>query len=188
MKGLIFTEFLNFVEKAMSYDMVDNIIIKSGVASGGSYTSIGSYNSAEFFCLIKAFSEETGLPKNKLLVAYGEYLFGTFVSKFPVFFIEKKSVFEFLSIIETHIHVEVKKFYTDADLPHFQCQLKSPEKFIMIYQSSRPLADLAEGLIRGCIQFYQENIILSRKDLVVKNAYKSKFILIKSKFILIKSE
>lgn len=180
MKGLIFTEFLEFVEQTSSYDMVDQILLKSHPPSGGCYTSIGTYKTEELIQLVDTLSAEKGLPASEILKTFGEHLFRVFTIKFSQFINKQTTVFNFLSQIETHIHVEVKKYYPEANLPHFQFNLESPEKLIMVYQSDRPLADMAEGLIIGCICYYQENITLAREDIPVKTGYKSKFILTKS--------
>lgn len=179
MKGLIFNGFLEFVEQIMSYDMVDKIIIKSNLGTEGVYTSIGTYDPQEIFSLVAVLSEETGISKNKLLMDFGEYLFTVFVTKYPRFFKHKTTVFQFLSQVDSCIHVEVKKFYTDANLPSFKCNSEGTNKLIMIYKSSRPLADLAEGLIRGCINYHQENITINRKSMPVKHGTKCRFLLVK---------
>lgn len=179
MKGLIFNGFLEFVEHSMSYDMVDKIIIKSNLPSDGVYTSIGTYNPQEIFTLVSTLSGETGIAQKTLLIDFGEYLFGIFVTKYPRFFKHKTTVFQFLSQVDSCIHVEVKKFYTDADLPSFKCNTVDPNKLIMIYQSSRPLADLAEGLIKGCIRYHHEKIAIIRKDINVKQGAKCQFLLIR---------
>ncbi len=180
MKGMIFNEFLNYIEQALSYDMVDKIILQAHLKSDGAYTSIGTYDSAEFFALVSTLGEMTGQPKNKILIDYGEHLFAMLVNKYPQFVTEKESVFQFLPMVEQHIHMEVKKLYTDAELPTFQCTQLSSSEFVMIYTSLKPLADLAEGLIRGCIRFYHENIMLTRKDVALKRGFRSKFLLKKA--------
>ena len=43
MKGVIFTEFLELVEKKFGLAMVDKIIGQSNLASEGIYTSVGTY-------------------------------------------------------------------------------------------------------------------------------------------------
>jgi len=163
----------------MSYDLVDKIIMKSNLKSGGAYTSIGTYDANEFLRLISSLSEETKQPANEILIAYGVHLFKIFSLKYPQFFTRKTSVFEFLANVEPCIHMEVKKFYIDADLPHFQSTALSPDKFVMLYTSSRPLADLAEGLIKGCIDYHQENIEVRREDIPVNKGAKAKFTLTK---------
>ncbi|HGC5717206.1 TPA: heme NO-binding domain-containing protein, partial [Legionella pneumophila] len=52
MKGIIFNEFLNFVEKSESYTLVDQIIMDSHLKSNGAYTSIGTYSPEELFQLV----------------------------------------------------------------------------------------------------------------------------------------
>lgn len=179
MKGLIFTEFLNFVEETMSYDMVDKILVNTKLPSGGFYTSIGTYDHKELLLLLDNLSKETKLPASTLLSHYGEFLFEHFIKQYPQFFHTKTTTFHFLNSIENYIHIEVKRFYPESELPHFQCETISPSKFILTYTSTRPLADLAEGLIRGCVRYHKENIQLSREDLPTKVGAKARFTLVK---------
>ncbi|HAT8152712.1 TPA: guanylate cyclase, partial [Legionella pneumophila] len=44
---------------------------------------------------------------------------------------------------------------------------------------SRSLADFAEGLIRGCINYHRENISIVRENLSAKTGFKVRFILTK---------
>lgn len=88
-------------------------------------------------------------------------------------------MFQFLEALETHIHFEVKKLYDHTELPHFECQYHSQNQMEMIYTSSRPLADFAEGLIRGCIKYHKENMTVVRENLPAKTGFKVKFVLTK---------
>lgn len=178
MKGLVFTEFLDFVEQKFSPELVDKIIEKSGVASGGAYTAVGTYPPEEMLKLLEALSEEVNTPISELLKTYGYHLFSVFSEVYPQFFKEKKSSFEFLSSVEDYIHIEVRKLYPDAELPTFDCDTSVPGKMTMLYTSKRPLADLAEGLIKGCIDYHKENIEVSRKDLPTETGAKTLFTLI----------
>lgn len=181
MKGIIFRGFLDFVETSSSYEMVDKIILKCNLPSGGAYTTIGTYDTNELFHLVKAFSEETNIPVSTLFQQYGEYMFNKFVTDYPLFFNKASNTFEFLTNVETHIHQEVRKIYPDASLPHFQCEALSPNIFVMVYTSSRHLADLAEGLIKGCIKHHKENIVVQREDIAVDSGSKAIFTLTKSR-------
>ena len=82
-------------------------------------------------------------------------------------------------MVDQYIHFEVKHLYVDAQPPQLKYKFTSPNQMIMLYRSSLPLADLAEGLIRGCIDFYQEKITLHRDNLSVKKGAKCKFTLTK---------
>jgi hypothetical protein len=165
MKGLVFAEFLEMVENTFSLEIADRIIEEANLPSGGSYTSIGTYDHGEILELVTHLSRITQIPVNTLVEKFGEYLFGRFVEGFPAFFAGIDSAFGFLQNIEEYIHVEVRKLYPDAELPVFTCETPDTQTLIMTYRSKRPFADLAEGLIRACISHYGGGIELARENL-----------------------
>ena len=164
MKGMVFTEFFEMVETRFSAAMVDRIIEASAVASGGVYTSVGTYDNAEMGALVRALAEATGVPAADLLRDYGEYLFPRFVEMFPHFFDGIDSAFAFMHRVDSYIHVEVRKLYPDAELPQVVCQDQGPGQLLVEYRSARRLGDLAEGLIRGCIRHFNEEVRITRAD------------------------
>jgi hypothetical protein len=157
MKGLVFTEFLEMVEQTFSAEMVDDIIDASDLASGGAYTSVGTYPHSEIVTLVQNLSKQTGSSVPDLIKAFGHYLFGRFVVLYPQFFAASPDAFDFLDSIENYVHVEVRKLYPDAELPTFDTIREGTHKLIMIYRSKHPFATLAEGLIEGCLAHYQVN-------------------------------
>lgn len=163
MKGVVFTEFLEMVEEVFSPDLVDEIIEACELPSGGAYTSLGTYEHAEMVQLVVELSKQTETPVADLLKSFGSHLFTRFVAGYPHFFEPDDDTFSFLSRLENGIHVEVKKLYPDAELPSFDHEA-SPGKLVMTYRSSRPFADLAEGLMRGCMAHFGEPIALQRED------------------------
>jgi len=165
MLGIVFSEFLEMVESTFSMDMVDDIIDAVDIESGGSYTSVGNYNHEEILKLVTALSEKTGTPVPDLVHAFGEHLYGRFVEKYPIFFEGIEHSIDFFETIENHIHVEVKKLYPQAELPTFDCKRLDDGSFEMIYSSTRPFADLAEGLMHGCISYYKDPYAISRTTL-----------------------
>lgn len=154
MKGLVFTEFMDMVEHSFSADMVDDIIDASDLPSGGAYTSVGTYPHSEMVSLVVSLSAQTGTPVPELIKTFGHYLFGRFVALYPVFFADKPDAFDFLESIEDRVHVEVRKLYPDAELPTFETVRDGQRSLTMIYRSQHPFADLAEGLIEGCLEHY----------------------------------
>ena len=165
MKGVVFTEFMDMVEEAFGLEMADRIIAAAGLATDGAYSAVGTYDYKEMVRLVQCLSAETGTPIPDLLRTYGEHLFGRFSQKYPVFFQKPRSCFEFLDSIESTIHVEVRKLYPDAELPHFRCDMDGDKRMTMLYESSRPFADLAHGLITGCARHYGEDIHIERENL-----------------------
>lgn len=163
MKGMVFTEFLDMVEDRFSPEVADRIIVQADVPSGGAYTSVGTYDHGEIVSLVVALSQETGLPVPTLVSAFGAYLFGRFAKLYPQFFAESSSVFDFIGTVEHVIHVEVRKLYPDAELPTLACEADG-DRMTVIYRSKRQMADLAEGLIQGCIAHFGEEIAIRRQD------------------------
>jgi hypothetical protein len=165
MKGIVFCEFVEMMETEFSAEMADKIISSTELESGGAYTSVGTYDHHEMLALVTQLSEKTGTPVPDLVRAFGRYLFGRFVELYPAFFEGVDGAFGFLDRIEEHVHVEVRKLYPDAELPTFATSRPDDGTMIMVYQSKRPFADLAHGLIEGCITHYGEPVDVESEDL-----------------------
>ncbi len=165
MKGVVFTEFLEMVEAEFSPDLADQIIEESELQSGGAYTAVGTYHHTEMIQLVTRLSEKVDIEVSSLLRAFGTYLFGRFAEGHPQFFSGASDTFEFLSKVDGYIHVEVRKLYPDAQLPSIQWNIPAPDNLQVTYQSTRPLANLAEGLILGCIAYFGESIEVEMHDL-----------------------
>ena len=165
MKGIVFSEFIEMVEDTFSPEIADQIIMETNPESEGAYTSVGTYDHNELVAMVVKLSEISSTPVPDLVQAFGNYLLTRFVKLYPAFFAEMETTFDFLSTIENHVHVEVKKLYSDAELPTFDIEKIDDNTLIMEYKSVRPFADLAEGLIRGAADYFNENIDISREDL-----------------------
>jgi len=165
MKGIVFSEFLDMVDEKFSMEMSERLIDEVNPPSGGAYTTVGTYDPQEIVDLVAKLSEITSIPVPDLLQAFGSHLLKRFVEMFPEFFGEATSAFEFLSKIESYVHLEVKKLYDDAELPSFTCASPHPGRLEMTYRSTRNLPDLAEGLIFGTADHFGEQIEVKRSRL-----------------------
>lgn len=165
MKGVIFVELVNFIEESFGMVFADRILSNTALASGGAYTSVGTYASGEAFAIVESVAAESSLPTSDLLRAFGEYLFARLAAGHPEFLVAVDGPITMLKQIEHHIHVEVRKLYPDAELPHFTYEPSGPDELVMVYRSSRGLADLCEGLIRGCYAHFNKPIRLTREAL-----------------------
>lgn len=162
MKGLVFSEFLEFVEDRYSPEMVDDIIETTDLPSGGIYTSVGTYRHHELLYLVAALSEMSNVPAPDLVRAFGHHLFRRLVTSYPHFTSAADNAFDFIRSVEDHIHVEVRKLYPDAELPEFEFASPSPEQLIVTYRSQRALGDLALGMMEGACEHFGEEISIQR--------------------------
>src|SRR5687767_10758275 len=165
MKGIIFTEFFDMVEQTFSLEVLDKIINEANLPNDGAYTAVGTYDHGELIKLVTALSKITQISIPDLENAYGKFLFKKLVLHYPMFIRNTSGSFEFLHTIDGHIHVEVRKLYPDAELPKFICHMINPQCMTIDYYSSRPFADLAQGLMEGCFAHFGENISLQRQIL-----------------------
>lgn len=166
MKGIVFSEFIEMVEEAFSPELVDEIIEASAsdLQSAGSYTSVGVYDHMELVALVTELSKRTGTAVDDLVTTFGTHLAGRFAALYPGFFEEVESTLDFLESVDNHIHVEVLKLYPDAELPRFKTE-RTGDQLVMEYQSSRPFAALASGLIQGCGNYFGETLEVQEEDL-----------------------
>lgn len=165
MKGVVFSEFIEMVEDVYGAEMADLIITEADLPSGGAYTSVGTYDHGEMLVLVQKLSQHTGMEASELVRTFGHHLCGRFTRLYSGFFSGVNDSFAFLETIENHVHVEVQKLYPDAELPRFIIDRPDADTLVMTYRSGRPFAALAHGLIRGCIEHFDEHVELAMEDL-----------------------
>lgn len=176
MKGVVFVEFLEFVERRHGTAVAERIAPRATTE----FTPDGHYDDATLLALCDALSTATGTPRAALLRGFGEHLFGHFANLYPAFFVDAECALDFLGGIETRVHPEVQKLYPDARFPHFDCTRRTPDELVMAYRSPRPLADVAEGLIRGCAAHFGETIDVRRLGADAADAHAAQFVLVRT--------
>jgi hypothetical protein len=163
MKGVVFCEFLQFVEVSHGADMVDDIIDAAGVV--GAYTAVGTYPHQEMVALSRALCAQTGIELPALLHAFGKHLASVFERGFSEYFARSETLFEFLASIDDHIHIEVRKLYPDAELPTFTVVAQEARQMTLDYHSPRHMEDLAAGLIEGTSQHFGTPVLVEQSAL-----------------------
>ena len=154
MKGIVFTEFLDLVEDKFGLEVVDEIISKSNLESGGAYTAVGTYKFSEMLQLLQHLSANTGLSIDDLLLVYAEHFFSVLEDSYPGLLATYSDPIEMLSSIENHIHIEVRKIYPDAELPKFEVIEKTENSLTMVYKSSRAMHHFGLGLMNKTFEHF----------------------------------
>lgn len=165
MKGIVFCEFLEMVEAKYGYIVVDQIIETSMIESKGIYTNVGTYPHKEFFMLVEQLSKITKESTTDLFLIYGEYAFRSFIENYPMLVEKYHDAFDLLSNIEVVIHEGVLKIYPEAELPAIEITQHSEKKLVMVYSSQRKMGDFAGGLIKGCLDYFNEKAIVYKQIL-----------------------
>ncbi|WP_299260245.1 heme NO-binding domain-containing protein [uncultured Aquimarina sp.] len=165
MKGIVFTEFLELVEDKFGLDVVEEIIEKSELPSGGAYTAVGTYDFAEMLSLLKNLSEKTSVSIDDLLLTYAEHFFSVLAGSYPGLIEKYDDPIELLSSIENHIHIEVRKIYPDAELPTFEVLEKTKTSLVLIYKSSRAMYNFGLGLMNKTFEHYNASATIQLEKL-----------------------
>lgn len=174
MKGIVFTELIEMVENDLGVEIADRMIVGANLENDGAYTAVGTYDHGQLIQLVLSLSAETKVPVPDLVRSFGVHLLGRFHALYPQFFAASKSTFDFLPLVESYIHVEVRKLYPDAELPSFDC-LMDGQTLVMTYRSKRPFADLAEGLIQATAEHYGDEVEIARENLGAKDGTEAEF-------------
>ncbi len=165
MKGVMFTEFLELVEDKFGMEMADTVITKGCPFHNGGFTAVGSYDHRSLLSMVDQLSQQTGAGRESLLRGFGRHMFSKFLVAYPDAFDRATSTFDLLLRVEEVIHSEVRKLNPEAELPSFRFPATDEGCFDVEYESTRPFADLAHGLIEGCIQHFGESFEVSRREL-----------------------
>lgn len=176
MKGIVFNEFLRMVEEGHGVVVMDSILEQAAPQSGGVYTSVGTYDFDELVRLVVALHDQTGIPVEDLLFAFGQFLFGSFLSRFPELIEQEEDSMTLLMGLEDIIHAEVRKLYPDAQLPSFNCWRVDDDNMEMVYESPRRMSTFALGLIAACGEHFEEDLQVETEDLSGGQGEKVRFL------------
>ncbi|MCY2962152.1 MAG: heme NO-binding domain-containing protein [Planctomycetota bacterium] len=164
MKGVVFTEFLDFADGRLGAAVVEGALVNCDLKSGGAYTAVGTYDHEELVAILSEICRQTGHSANALLRDFGEHLFATLARGYPVLLETSSDSFSLLEKVEGVIHVEVRKLYPDAQLPTFKHERLGPHELVLDYHSERAFGDLADGLLRGCFAHFKESVEMTREE------------------------
>lgn len=166
MKGVVFIAINDMVEERFGIDVWEEVLQEVNPKCGGIYTSTEEYPDEEVIAFVLAISKKLSLETTEVTKVFGTFLFGELNRKYDIFAKLSPNLFDFLESIESVIHKEVRKLYDNPSLPTMECKLLGPCDLRMYYQSPRKLCHLAEGLVLGAAEHYNEKIILSHVQCV----------------------
>ena len=165
MKGIIFTEFLEMVERDYGFEILNQIIDKAQLESKGVYSGVGTYNHKEFGSLVQVLSKHTKENDSEILKKYGHYVFQTFYKNYSSFFANINHPFELLEQVDSHIHKDVQKLYPDAELPRFETVRVRNNRMEMLYTSKRRMEYFALGLMEASFVHYTTYCSIEMKEM-----------------------
>ena len=164
MQGSIFTAFSDMIIEQMGMEQWNELLETTEPESKGMYTSGDQYDDSELVNMVVALSEKTGVEPEKLIQAFGQYLFTSLYENSPKDVSKITSLREFLLSIHSVIHVEVKRLHPNAYLPKLEYEDGEGTDLIMYYTSKRKLCHASVGLIYGAAKQYNEEVTISHPE------------------------
>lgn len=156
MKGVVFNLLEDVITLQHGVAVWDQLL--DAADARGAYTSLGSYDDAEFVRLVAAASSALGLTPAEVLKDFGVKAMPLLVERYPMLFTPHHETRAFLLTLNAIIHAEVRKLYPGANPPDFDIDASDPEKLRMVYRSKRRLCALAEGFIEGAATHFGERV------------------------------
>ncbi len=156
MKGIVFNLFEAVVQQEHGEDAWDDLLDAAGL--DGAYTSLGSYEDADFAKLVHAASTSWDMLPHDIIRWFGRSAIPLIAATYPSFFAPHASTRPFVLTLNNIIHPEVRKLYPGADVPDFDFDTSSPDVLLMRYRSPRKLCAFAHGLVEGAAAYYREEV------------------------------
>ncbi|ATC93899.1 heme NO-binding domain-containing protein [Pseudoalteromonas tunicata] len=166
MKGIIFTNFADFIGEAFGLVVWQNVLDATALEADGSYVGTMTYSDSEFMTLFSSACEHCQRDPIQMQLEFGRWLFPTLFSKSPAAVKLIDNLKEFLFSIDTIVHVEVKKLDPEAKTPSLNCVEIDENTLCIDYLSSRGMGYLAKGLIEGAANHFEQkaNVIITPSD------------------------
>ncbi|OUR61553.1 guanylate cyclase [Colwellia sp. 39_35_sub15_T18] len=174
MQGSVFTSFSDMVIEKMGIVTWNELLIKVKPCSKGIYTNAMLYQDSELMDLVTELSKKMKIEVEDLLRIFGGYLFIRLYNASPANLTKVDNLKDFLLIIDSVIHKEVKRVYPTAYLPTFDYAENAQGDLVMHYQSKRKLCHLAEGLILGAAEHFNQIITIQQQECMHNGADKCK--------------
>ncbi|WP_394147763.1 heme NO-binding domain-containing protein [Shewanella atlantica] len=168
MKGIIFSEFISLVEEKFGLETCQTMLDNN--QDSGIYTSAGTYDHRDLINLISSLSKLTGISSTELQQVYGESVFRHLFDSMPALEGKYEDTFDFIKSVEVSIHSEVKKLYPQAKPPRFSFISETSSELVMDYHSARCLSHVCFGLIKGCANYFNQEVAIDMAPLSQDNS------------------
>ena len=176
MKGTIFRCLQDVVTDTAGADVWINILKKSQVHASSIFAATDDFDNELFSKLITVTSDVLQLDQQIVFDKFGEHWSKKYAPKlYSVYFRRANSLRDFLLSMD-HVHDTVTRRIENAQPPRFTYDDSTPDILIMSYNSSKGLAKLMPGLVKGAAQYYNEKVDVS----LVGNQVTIKFLSIES--------
>lgn len=148
MKGVIFNVVEEVVTDLYDRDTWDDLL--DAAEADGAYTALGNYADAELVLIAEVAAAATGMAIDDLWRTVGRLALPKLAARLPDSMGAGTDALSFLCDVNDIIHPQVRALYPEAVPPVFEFEHREDGDLAVRYRSERELVPLAEGLMLGC--------------------------------------
>lgn len=154
MKGVVFNVVEEVVTDLYGRDTWDDLL--AAAEADGAYTALGNYADVELVRIAEVAAEATGMPLDELWRTVGRLALPKLASRLPDSLETGTDAMSFLGDVNDIIHPQVRALYPEAVPPVFEFEPRDDGEVAVRYRSDRELVPLAEGLMLGCGDLFDQ--------------------------------
>ncbi|GLQ30134.1 heme NO-binding domain-containing protein [Litoribrevibacter albus] len=158
MLGVYLSGLKSFISERFGADVWESSVPET-LENQVQYGKPGSTFDFELFSILTPVAEQVDVPVSELLKMFGRYIFPRLLDFMPEAREQDMSFRSFMISVDRVVHKDVQRLYPDVRVPKIEF-IQQANKLTMFYRSERKLCYLAEGLIIGAADFFQEQIEL----------------------------
>ena len=158
MKGVLFNVVEEVVTDLYGPDTWDDLL--DAAQADGAYTALGNYADAELLRLADVAAQATGMPLDELWRTIGRLALPKLAARLPESMGAGTDALGFLLDVNDIIHPQVRALYPEAVPPVFEFEHGEGGDLAVRYRSERELVPLAEGLMLGCGDLFDQPLVV----------------------------
>lgn len=175
MRGYIFRALMGFAAERFGSLTLESMLDRAALDRHGAYTAVGKYPIEELEVLVDALCDLTGTPRKLVLTECGRRAIAYVLDTQAANEEGSWTLESLLGSLEDLIHVHNMKLYPGAIVPSLTLDKSESGWAELNYRSQRPLADLAEGLILGSLDYMKISTEVLREDLPPHDGHAARF-------------
>lgn len=174
MKGVIFNVVQEVVIDLFDEDTWDDVLSAAGVDRA--HTALGNYDDAELLAIVDAVASTLDETPDDVLRTVGRLALPKLAGRLGHDELPGGDAESFLLSVNEIIHPEVRMIYPDAVPPVFTFTRRAAGGHEVVYRSARRLDALAEGLIVGCGDLFDQQVAVAVLDRTGLDDHEARFL------------
>lgn len=129
------------------------------------YVPVREYPDEVVLGLVEAAAELTGEDASTLLCEYGRYVFPDLIEVYGTYVDRDWTGLDLIANVETYIHEALRSNrMSGVQPPEMHTERVDENRARVLYTSDRGLCGLAEGLLTGAAEYYDEDLAIEERQ------------------------